>query len=518
MSTMLLRKVLWVTVSLLLILGCRRDEASESLGAESSEKPSSKVVATIGDEQITDADLEEALERLPQNRRERYRDNVLNHMIEVRVFAEEARKAGLDKDAKTQEALERATNEVLARSFVKKYIDEQAKFSDDEVKQYYEEHQDQFEVPEGVLIQQILVQRKKQAEEIVKALKEGASFEELAKKKSIARSWKEGGRLGWRYKGKMDPALEKVAFDLEKGRISEVIDTEEGYQVIRVLEKSDKRQIGFEEAKTRMGLGLFRKRKGELVHQYYQEAKVDTDPAEAGVLAKVGDEALTEEDLAPILAKAPEKEKEKLKRRWIRYFIETKVFSGEARKVGLENESDVADELSRRTDEVLANTFRKRFILDKCRVTDKEVADYYQSHAEAFRTPLRIRVRTIVVGTREEAEEILQALKEGGAFGTLAKERSIHASAPRYGELGWFGKGEKDPGLEKAALSLEKDQISDIIKTEAGYEIIKLMDKTGGEVRPLEKVEQGIKMTLQAKKMEQEKARYYKEAGVKVVQ
>jgi peptidyl-prolyl cis-trans isomerase C len=316
----------------------------------------------------------------------------------------------------------------------------------------------------------------------------------------------------------MDPALEKVAFDLEKGRISEVIDTEEGYQVIRVLEKSDKRQIGFEEAKTRMGLGLFRKRKGELVHQYYQEAKVDTDPAGAGVLARVGDEALTEADLAPILAKAPEKEKEKLKRRWIRYFVETKVFSREARKVGLENEPDVADELSRRTDEVLANTFRKRFILDKFPVTDGEVSDYYQSHVEDFRTPLRIRVKTIVVGTREEAEDILQALKEGGAFGTLAKERSIDASASRYGELGWFGKGEKDPTLEKAALSLEKDQISDIIKTEAGYEIIKLMDKTGGEVRPLEKVEQGIKMTLQAKKMEQEKARYYKEAGVKVVQ
>jgi parvulin-like peptidyl-prolyl isomerase len=70
--------------------------------------------------------------------------------------------------------------------------------------------------------------------------------------------------------------------------------------------------------------------------------------------------------------------------------------------------------------------------------------------------------------------------------------------------------------VEKLAFSLEKGENSDVIKTEAGYEIIKLMDRKGGELRPLDEVGQGIKMTLTKQKFEREKRNYYKKAGVKV--
>ena len=347
---------------------------------------------------------------------------------------------------------------------------------------------------------------------MLEELKGGGSFEELAKKKSIARSWKKGGRLGWLYKGKMEPELEKVAFGLEKEKHSNVIQTEKGYQIIKVLDTSDKRDIGLEEAKKKIRIALARKKKRELVQDYYKAAKVNRDPVEKGVLVKVGDEAFTEEALAPILAKVSEKEKEKVKERWIRYFIETRVFSKEAKKIGLENDPGVAAELERKREEVLAKAFRQQFITDKFPIHEDDIESYYETHQEEFRIPLRVRVESMLVETEQQAEEILTALKEGAVFTQLAMKRSASGA----GDVGWFGKGEKDPALEKAAFSLEKGQISDIIKAEAGYEIIKVVDKKGGEVRPLEEIKQLLRMRLRKERFEQEKERYYKKAGVKI--
>src|SRR4030067_3790436 len=108
------------------------------------EKSGSDVLVRIGDEVITKADLETALMRLPENRRGKNRDSTLNQLIEVTVFSNEARKTDLDKDPKIKEALKRAENEILARHFIKKYIDEKSEPSDEEMKKYYSEHKAQF--------------------------------------------------------------------------------------------------------------------------------------------------------------------------------------------------------------------------------------------------------------------------------------------------------------------------------------------------------------------------------------
>jgi peptidyl-prolyl cis-trans isomerase C len=284
-----------------------------------NEKPNKDVLARVGNEIITQKDLDAVLNKIPEMQREKYRDRVLDHLIEVKVFSDEARKAGLDKDPKTIEKVEKATNEVLAKDFVKKYIDKKAEPSQEEVEKFYQENKEKFVVPEGVLIYQILAKDKKDAEAILKELKKGASFEELAKKKSIAPSSKDGGRLGWCYKGMMDPELEKVAFSLEKGKLSDIIKTKEGFEVIRVDEKSDKRQIKLDEAKASIRYELFWKKKGDLINEYYKEAKVDKHPSEKGVLLKIGDEVFREDAIPPAPASAPESEKEKFVQRWVNY-------------------------------------------------------------------------------------------------------------------------------------------------------------------------------------------------------
>ncbi|MDY6836843.1 MAG: peptidyl-prolyl cis-trans isomerase [Thermodesulfobacteriota bacterium] len=502
-------------MALFFVVGCREEAADRSalLG-----KSKSTVVALIGEEEITREDLEQDLKQIPEQKHQALQKKILDDLIEARVFAREARKAGLHEDPEIMESLKKTTKETLARNFVRRHVDKEAEPSEEEQRKYYDEHMDQFLVPDGVMLRQIVLKEKEQAEAVLKELKEGAPFEELARKRSIGRAWKTGGRLGWRFKGRMDPALEEVAFGLEKSELSDIIKTGEGYEIIEVLNKSDQGQRPFEEAKPHIRTGLFRDKKNALVHELYKEAGVDIDPAEDGVLAKVGDDALTEETLAPILAKASEEQQKEVRRRWVQYFIDTTVFSKEARKIRLEDDPEVAREIRRKTDRILATAFRKRFIGEKTQISDKEIADYYQSHPGQFTTPPLVRVEAILVETRQEAEEIVKELKAGAGFAALAARESLYPNAAsRAGEIGWFGKGERDPALEKVAFAMEPGKISDIIKTEAGFEIIKLMAKRGGETRPFDEVKQDIEMKLMAQKLAEEKERYYKEAGVKIL-
>jgi parvulin-like peptidyl-prolyl isomerase len=95
-----------------------------------------------------------------------------------------------------------------------------------------------------------------------------------------------------------------------------------------------------------------------------------------------------------------------------------------------------------------------------------------------FKKTSPIRVRHILVKTREEAEEVLQRLRRGEDFSKLAQERSICPSGRRGGDLGYFGPGVMVKPFEDAAYSLLREgDISGVVKTQFGYHIIRLEDR-----------------------------------------
>jgi peptidyl-prolyl cis-trans isomerase C len=506
----------WLCYFLCIVMSLLFGKAAYSI-EPAEEKSNADVLVRVGDEVITQKDLEAVLNKIPEKLREKYRDKTLDRLIEVKVFADEARKAGLDKDPGAKESVQKATNETLARYFVKKDIDVKSEPSKEEMEKYYSEHKEQFVLPEGVLIQQIVAKNKEDAEAILEELKNGVPFGEMAKKKSIVSSWKNEGRLGWLYKGRMDPDMEKAAFDLKKEKLSDIIKTKEGYQIIKVLEKSDKRDITFEEAKSYIHYELFWKKKNALINTYYEKAKVDRKPAEKDVLFKIGDESFKEELLAPVLIKVQEKDREKARKQWIDYLIETTVFSREAREAGMEKDAEVVDELKRKTDEILANVFQKKFIMDKFKVSDTEAADYYHAHPEEFTIPEKVRARAVIMKTQEDAEMIKAEIEKGVAFDSLAAKDTGYYDKLETVDMGWFGKGEKDPLIEKAAFSLKKGEVSDIIKTDKGYLILTVLEKGGGEVKPFAEVKELIKMKVMMPKFQEAKQQYYEKAGVKIL-
>ena len=88
----------------------------------------------------------------------------------------------------------------------------------------------------------------------------------------------------------------------------------------------------------------------------------------------------------------------------------------------------------------------------------------------------KIHCAHILVEKLSLAQELKTKITGGESFANLAKQYSIDSSRKRGGDLGYFGRGMMVPEFEKGAFALEKGQVSDIVKTEFGYHIIKRLD------------------------------------------
>jgi peptidyl-prolyl cis-trans isomerase D len=133
--------------------------------------------------------------------------------------------------------------------------------SDDDLKMKYQQDIQQYQVPNRVHAQHILFMTvgkpdavvdeiRKQAEDALKQAKKGAKFDELAKKYSEDQGTKEkGGDLGWIVQGQTVPEFEKAAFSLQPGTISDLVKTQYGFHIIKVLEKETAHTKPFDEVK-----------------------------------------------------------------------------------------------------------------------------------------------------------------------------------------------------------------------------------------------------------------------------
>ena len=90
--------------------------------------------------------------------------------------------------------------------------------------------------------------------------------------------------------------------------------------------------------------------------------------------------------------------------------------------------------------------------------------------------PDRVHCANILVKTEKEAKAVLERLQKGEKFSSVAKAVSLCPSGKRGGDLGTFGRGKMVKEFEQAAFSLQKGQVSPIVKTKFGYHIIRRLE------------------------------------------
>ncbi len=150
-------------------------------------------------------------------------------------------------------------------------------------------------------------------------------------------------------------------------------------------------------------------------------------------------------------------------------------------------------EVARR--QVIVEELLRRKVEAATQVSDDEARKAYEQNTSLFSTET-VGVSHIMVKTESEAEAVQAELKNGKAFAEVAKEKSQdQGSAAKGGDLGMVGRGQTEPEFEAAAFALKEGEISEIVKTQYGYHILK-----GGlhatTVQPFEEVKDKLREML----------------------
>lgn len=147
-------------------------------------------------------------------------------------------------------------------------------------------------------------------------------------------------------------------------------------------------------------------------------------------------------------------------------------------------------------------------------VLDTELQEAYQQRQERYRVPGELTVSHILFlvspnasqqeeeQARQKAAAVLEKLRKGEPFAEMARQYSEGPSADRSGLLGTFRTGELLPGFEEAAAALKPGEISDLVRTRAGFHIIRVESRQDGGYRSFEDVQEEIKTDLLQTKTE----------------
>src|ERR1700758_2280227 len=212
------------------------------------------------------------------------------------------------------------------------------------------------------------------------------------------------------------------------------------------------------------------------------------------VLAKVNgseirqsDVALAEEELGPSLAQMdPATKKENV----LAFLIDMKIVAKAAEAKKIEDRDDFKARLA---------FSRNRLLMDnllategKAATTEEAMKKVYDEAAKQIAGEQEVHARHILVETEDEAKAIEAELKKGTDFAELAKSKSKDPGASDGGDLGFFTKDQMVPEFANVAFSLEPGKISDPVKTQFGWHIIKVEEKRNRKAPDFEQVKPQI--------------------------
>src|ERR1700675_1349797 len=197
------------------------------------------------------------------------------------------------------------------------------------------------------------------------------------------------------------------------------------------------------------------------------------------VLAKVNgseirrsDVALAEEELGPSLAQMdPATKKDNV----LAFVIDMKIVAKAAEDKKIENNEDFKKRLA---------FTRNRLLMDsllategKAATTDDAMKKVYEDASKQITGEQEVHARHILVETEDEAKAIEEELKKGADFAELAKKKSKDPGVSDGGDLGFFTKDQMVPEFSAVAFSLEPGKISDPVKSQFGWHVIKVEEK-----------------------------------------
>lgn len=227
------------------------------------------------------------------------------------------------------------------------------------------------------------------------------------------------------------------------------------------------------------------------------------------VLAKIGNQTVTETDLKGIANAVPEKFRHLYttpegRKKTLEYVVNIYVLAGEAERQGLDKKPEVANLLQFTRRDLLARLYLDQMTKDLPAPTDAEAKDNYEKNKSQYSTPESVHLHHILVASEKEAKDVLDRLKKGEKFSDVASQVSICPSKIKGGNLEWLPKGSLVPEIEEVAFSMKEGQVTGPVKSKFGYHVLLLEEKRGPQENSFDQVKEYIMEQLRFQKQQEQ--------------
>ena len=236
------------------------------------------IVANVNNEDISLETMIHAMNELPPEIQSQpfmsYYEDLLERVIDIKLFAQEGKKMKLDEEPSVRAAIDFVIEKVLMQAFLSKYVQENIK--EDNIKASYNNFIADETSREEIKASHILMDTESEAIDVINMLNDGDDFAELAKNKSTGPSGPSGGDLGWFKRGQMVPPFEKAAFSLNKNEITQrPVQTQFGWHVIKIFDKRIPEVPSYESMKSKLIQDLERKIVSKKIQNLRNDALIE---------------------------------------------------------------------------------------------------------------------------------------------------------------------------------------------------------------------------------------------------
>ncbi|MGH7235308.1 MAG: peptidylprolyl isomerase [Nitrospiraceae bacterium] len=170
------------------------------------------------------------------------------------------------------------------------------------------------------------------------------------------------------------------------------------------------------------------------------------------------------------------------KRKFLDDLIMRELLLQEARKRGLDQTADFRERMERFKEQAVLDELTNQAVNATVEITNDELDSYYASHSAELLATGQVRAAQIVVETASQARDLKRRLDQGGDFAKLARRYSIDEdSRENGGDLGLYRRGRADRAVEAVLFTLRPGTVSEPIKTESGFYLIKVISREPGE-------------------------------------
>ncbi len=537
-------------------------KAEDKKVEEAPQGEQAKVVAEFPDgSKITMAEVYEQMNLLPPEMKDRpfskLYSALLRRLIDTKILNKAAADIGLDKAPETVELMNKNAETMLQKLLIEGEVTKL--LTDDELKKNFEELKAKLPKDEmEVQLKHILLKTKEEAEALIKELeKDTSKFDTVAKQKSLDPQTKNtGGNLGYVRKAGLPEPFAKVVFDAKSSSVlPQAIDMgPNGFSVVFVGEKRPAEPPKFEQVKAELVKALTPKYAVQVIEKIKKEAGVEVTGLDGKPIVEKTPEQIKEE--AEKGTKKPEVDVSKLDPKMViakfkdgstitvkdvqdavktlppqlqatpfgeifeplaLRLVDMKLVLEAAKASGLEKDKLNAKKL----EDVRLATLHKAFLEKKVAevVNDGMLKSKYQELLKLLpKNQMEVRLRHVMVKTKEEAEAVIKDIKQGKSFDELVKTKSIDdKTKDKKGEIGYVKRDELPAEFGDVVFMAAKATLvpNPVSLGKLGWSVVRVEDKRAIEPPKYEEVKGELQKIVESEKVVEVLEKLRTDSGVK---